>query len=180
MKIGKIQTVLTLMTVVLLGTSWLKADEPIPVVENFELDRFLGKWYEIARLPHSFEEGLEQVTATYSLRDDGKVKVLNRGYDIEDQEWSEAEGKARIADPEMPAYLEVSFFWIFYADYRIIELEPDYQYMMVTSSSRDYLWILSRTPNLDQNIYLNLVEKAKNWGFDTSKLIMVKHNREEI
>ncbi len=148
--------------------------ESIPVVKEFDLDRYLGTWYEIARFPHRFERDLQQVTATYSLRDDGKIKVLNRGFNTDKDKWSEATGKAWVSDPALPALLKVSFFWPFAADYKIIVLEENYRYAMVTSKTKDYFWILSRTPEMDESTYSELIKKAQNWGFDTTQIIRVK------
>src|SRR5512140_370896 len=118
-------------------------------VKSLDLNRYLGTWYEIARFPHSFEKNLVGVTATYSLREDGKIKVLNQGYkNTLDGELSKAEGKAKIPDPQKPANLKVSFFWIFYAEYNVLELDENYQYAMIGSSSAKYFWILSRTPQM--------------------------------
>lgn len=147
----------------------------IPLVKDFELERYLGKWYEIARLPHSFEKNLDFVTATYTVRDDGKIKVLNRGYNSKKKSWKDAEGKAWIPDDKMPARLRVSFFWIFASDYKIIALDAEsYTYSMVTSKSKKYLWILSRTPKLDQDIYEKLVGMAAEYGFAVEKLYKVE------
>jgi apolipoprotein D and lipocalin family protein len=148
--------------------------EFIPAVKSFDLQRYLGLWYEIARLPHSFENGLDRVTATYTLREDGKIAVLNKGFNVEKGEWSEAIGKARIKDDTAGAFLEVSFFWIFYADYKVIELDTtNYSYAMITSSSKKYLWILCRTPHLDNAVYDTLIRKAADWGFNTSAIYKV-------
>ena len=165
-----------LILVLLYGCSVSKemSTEFIPAVKSFDLQRFLGTWYEVARLPHSFENGLDKVTATYTLRDDGKIRVLNKGFDTTKGEWKEANGKARIKDPAAGAFLEVSFFWIFYADYKVIELDTaNYSYAMVTSSSKKYLWILSRTPYLDDTIYDTLIRKADEWGFNSSMIYKV-------
>ncbi len=130
---------------------------------------------EIARLPHSFENGLDKVTATYTLRDDGKINVLNKGFDTVKGEWKEANGKARLKDTAAGAFLEVSFFWLFYADYKVIELDTvNYSYAMVTSSSKEYFWILSRTPNLDHAIYDRLIRKAGELGFNISLIYKVR------
>ena len=143
-------------------------------VKNLELNRYLGTWYEIARFPHSFEKGLVGVTATYSLRPDGKIKVLNQGRkESLDGELSSAEGKAKIPDPTKPAKLKVAFFWIFYAEYNVLELDENYQYALIGSSSDKYLWILSRSPQMDEALYQSLIEKARQRGYDVSKLIMV-------
>jgi len=140
-------------------------------VKSLDLNRYLGTWYEIARFPHSFEKNLVGVTATYSLRDDGKIKVLNQGYkNTLDGELSVAEGKAKIADPLKPANLKVSFFWIFYAEYNVLELDENYQYAMIGSSSDKYFWILCRTPQMDSATYEMLLEKARNRGYNLSKL----------
>jgi apolipoprotein D and lipocalin family protein len=148
--------------------------ESIPVVKSLDLQRYLGTWHEVARLPHSFENGLDKVTATYTLRDDGKIDVVNKGFDTAKGEWKDAKGKARIKDPATSAFLEVSFFWIFYADYKVIELDTiTYSYAMVTSSSKEYLWILSRTPHLNDAIYDTLIHKAGEWGFNISAIYKV-------
>ncbi len=155
-------------------TSKELSTESIQVVKTFDLQRYLGRWYEIARLPHSFENGLDSVTATYTLRDEGKVEVINKGFNTAKGEWKEAKGKAFIPDTSAGAFLRVSFFWIFYGDYKIIVLDTlDYSYAMVTSHSKEYLWILSRTPQLDQHVYDELIRKAGEWGFDISKLYKV-------
>ncbi|MCX6121799.1 MAG: lipocalin family protein [Ignavibacteriales bacterium] len=146
----------------------------IPAVKSFDLQRFLGTWYEVARLPHSFENGLDKVTATYTLRDDGKIDVLNRGFNTVKGEWKEAKGKARFKDPSTGTLLEVSFFWIFYSDYKVIILDTmNYSYAMVTSSSKKYLWILSRTPHLSDAISDTLIRKAGDWGFNISAIYKV-------
>lgn len=140
-------------------------------VKELDLNRYLGTWYEIARFPHSFEKNLVGVTATYSLRNDWKIKVVNRGYkNTLDGKLSEAVGKAKIPDPSKPANLKVSFFWIFYADYNVLELDENYQYAMIGSSSPKYFWILSRTPQMDAATYEMLLEKARKRGYNLEKL----------
>ncbi len=148
-----------------------------PGIEQFDLQRYLGQWYEIARYDHRFERGLEGVTATYSLRDDGKIKVVNAGYKNSlDGKYKEAVGKAKTTD--VPGKLKVSFFWFFYADYIILELDDDYQWALIGSSSDNYLWILSRTPQLDERTKEHILAKARARGYDTSKLIWVKQKSE--
>ena len=145
-------------------------------VDNFDLDRYLGKWYEIARLDHSFERGLSKVTAEYSLRDDGGVRVINRGYSNTKGEWNEAEGKAYFVENNDTGFLKVSFFGPFYGSYIIFELDhEDYQYSLISGPDESYLWILARTPDIDQSITDKLVSKAASSGFDTEKLIFVDH-----
>lgn len=143
-------------------------------VKELDLNRYLGTWYEIARFPHSFEKNLVGVTATYSLRDDGKIKVLNQGYkNTLDGELSVAEGKAKIPNKADPGKLKVSFFWIFYADYNVLELDENYQYVMIGSSSPKYFWILSRTPQMAPDVYEMLLEKARKRGYNLEKLYKV-------
>jgi lipocalin len=152
----------------------------IPIVQEIDIGRYMGTWYEIARLPHRFERNLENVTATYTLKDDGEVEVLNRGYDTAKKKWKQILGKAWIPDPKIPGRLKVSFFWFFASDYRIISLDTEkYSHSLVTSSSRKYLWILSRTPDIDDGIYSDLVEKARAWGFPVKELYRVKHDTSE-
>ncbi|WP_454775736.1 lipocalin family protein [Janthinobacterium tructae] len=151
--------------------------ENIHPVKNFDTTRYLGKWYEIARLDHSFERGLNHVTADYSLRQDGGLKVLNRGYKEADAKWKEAEGKAYFVDKKDVGYLKVSFFGPFYGSYIVFDLDQqDYSYSMISGPDKSYLWLLSRTPTMDPALQQRLVEKARGLGFDTSKLIYVKQN----
>ena len=147
----------------------------IKTVEKVDLKKFLGTWYEIARFQHSFEKGLVGVTATYSIRKDEKIKVVNKGYKNSlNGKLSIAEGKAKIPDASVPGKLKVSFFWIFYADYNILELDNEnYQWSLIGSSSDKYLWILCRTPQMDENIYQMLIDKANSRGYSTDNLIRV-------
>lgn len=144
-------------------------------VKGVDLNRYLGKWYEIARFDHSFERGLVGTTATYSMRPDGKIKVLNEGYKKTlDGKHKVAEGKAKIPDPADLSKLKVSFFLNFYADYLIMELDQsDYQYVMIGSNSPNFLWILSRTPVMPDDIYSMLLDKAKKRGYAVEGLIKV-------
>ncbi|HZL12256.1 MAG TPA: lipocalin family protein [Prolixibacteraceae bacterium] len=144
-------------------------------VKELNLNRYLGTWYEIARFPHSFEKNLVGVTATYSLRDDGKIEVLNQGYkNTLDGERSKAVGKAKIPNKQEPGKLKVSFFWIFYADYNVLELDENYQYVMIGSSSDKYFWILCRTPQMAPEVYEMLLEKARKRGYNLAKLEKVQ------
>lgn len=146
-------------------------------VTGFDLDRYLGTWYEVARLDHRFERGLSQVTASYSLRDDGGVKVVNRGFNAAKGEWKEAEGKAFFIEEPDIGRLKVSFFGPFYGAYNIIELDKDdYQYSMITGPNRSYLWILARQPELDPEILERLLARASELGFATDELIFVGHD----
>lgn len=140
-------------------------------VKQLDLYRYLGTWYEIARFPHSFEKDLVGVTATYSLRGDGKFTVINQGHKFTlDGKLSKAVGKAKIPNPNEPGKLKVSFFWFFYADYFVLELDENYQYAMIGSSSPKYFWILSRTPQMNDETYEMLLEKARKRGYNLDKL----------
>lgn len=141
-------------------------------VSEFDIMNYLGKWYEIARFDHSFERGMQNVVAEYSLRDDGKIEVINSGW--KDGKFKYAEGKAKQPDKESdPAHLRVSFFMFFYSDYNILMIDDDYSVALVGSKSPDYLWILSRTPRLNQEVISILLEEAQSRGYDISKLIWV-------
>ena len=143
-------------------------------VKELDLNRYLGTWYEIARFPHSFEKNLVGVTATYSLRADGKIEVLNQGYqNMLEGERSKAVGKAKIPNKQDPGKLKVSFFWIFYGDYNVLELDENYQYVMIGSSSPKYFWILCRTPQMAPEVYDMLLEKARKRGYNLDKLYKV-------
>jgi len=146
-------------------------------VTDFELDRYLGTWYEIARLDHRFERDMSNVTANYSMRDDGGVRVLNRGYKTNKSKWDEAEGKAYFVGETDVGQLKVSFFGPFYGGYNIVELDKEgYQYALVAGPNLDYLWILARKPDLDPETLTALIEKAKTLGFVTDDLIYVDHS----
>ena len=150
----------------------------VVAVNGFELDRYLGKWYEIARLDHSFERGLNNISAEYILRDDGGVKVINSGFSKEDNEWQQAEGKAYFVNETDSGHLKVSFFGPFYASYVIFELDKEnYQYAFVSGPDTSYLWLLSRQPELDKQIIEKFIKRSQQLGFDTSKLIFVEHDR---
>lgn len=157
----------------LLISGCVSVPDDIQPVKNFQAQRYLGTWYEIARLDHSFERGLQQVTAQYSMRDDGGIKVINRGFKEAKQEWSEAEGKAYFVEDNSTGYLKVSFFGPFYGAYIVFDLGKDYEYSLVTSSNKSYLWLLSRTPTLDQDQQQRLIKRMTELGFATDKLIFV-------
>jgi apolipoprotein D and lipocalin family protein len=145
-------------------------------VSGFDVNRYLGEWYEIARLDHSFERGLEKITAQYTLKPGGGLRVINRGYDVESGQWREAEGRAYFIDDPQTGRLKVSFFGPFYGSYNIIRLDQeDYRYALVCGPDTSYLWILARDPGLDSSIVDELVAYAAEHGFDTSQLIYVRH-----
>lgn len=146
-------------------------DANYKAITGFEADKYLGTWYEIARLDHSFERGLDKVNATYSLCEDGGLKVVNRGFDTKKQKWNEAIGKAYFVETPDIGRLKVSFFGPFYGAYTIIDLDkPTYSYALVTGG-KNYLWILSRTPQLANETKQKLIAQAKALGFETDKLI---------
>ncbi len=156
------------------------AGKPVPVepVSDFDVQDYLGTWYEIARLDHSFERGLSNVTANYSFRDDGKIRVINRGFDAEKGSYDEAEGKAKFAEDETTGALKVSFFGPFYGNYIIFELDrPDYQYAFVSGGTEDYLWLLARDPEVSDDVRQAFLTEAAALGYDTDALIWVDQSR---
>jgi len=142
-------------------------------INSFELSRYLGTWYEIARLDHRFERGLSAVSAEYSLRDDGTVRVKNQGFSIKKNEWQDAIGKAKFKTAEDVGHLLVSFFGPFYGSYVIFELDDNYQYAFVSGNTTKYLWLLSRTRTVDAALIEQFTARASALGFDTSSLIFV-------
>lgn len=144
-------------------------------VGNFQLERYLGTWYEIARLDHPFERGLSRVSAEYSLRDDGGVRVVNRGFNAKEKKWMQAEGKAYFVQDPQTGFLKVSFFGPFYGAYVIFELDPGYRHAVICGPDTSYLWILAREKHLDEELKQELVARAAARGFDTSGLIFVDH-----
>jgi apolipoprotein D and lipocalin family protein len=148
--------------------------EGVTAVQGFDAKRFLGTWYEVARLDHGFEKGLNHVTAEYSLRDDGGLKVINKGFDPKKGLWSESEAKAYFIETPDVGRLKVSFFGPFYGSYNIIDLDQkDYSWALVTGPSKNYLWMLSRSKTPDNAVMVHMVEKAKSLGFKLEKLIYV-------
>jgi len=171
------KSVLALITTVLLMAGCTGLPEGITPVSGFDQQRYLGTWYEIARLDHSFEEGLSQVTADYRLNDDGSIKVINRGYNAEEGEWQEAEGRAVFVEDSDVGHLKVSFFGPFYASYVVFGLDDDYSTAYITGYNRDYLWLMSRTAEMSDGVLENFKARAKAEGFDLSELIVVEHAR---
>ncbi len=155
----------------------VRIPEDVEPVQNFTLERYLGKWYEIARLDHSFERGLTNVTAEYSLLAGGGVRVLNRGYSEEEKRWKQALGKAYFVKGADRGFLKVSFFGPFYGSYVVFELDHEnYQYALVCGPARSYLWILARSPEIPDDLKRMLITKAAQAGFDTRGLIFVKQD----
>jgi len=151
--------------------------EGIEPVGGFDAERYLGKWYEVARLDHSFERGMDNVTATYAAREDGGIDVLNRGFVRAKGEWAEAKGRAKFTGARDLGSLKVSFFGPFYGGYNVIDLDPGYQLSLVAGPSRKYLWILAREPNPPRDAVDRVVQRAAELGFDTGALIWVRHDQ---
>ncbi|MFD1008582.1 MULTISPECIES: lipocalin family protein [Oceanisphaera] len=149
--------------------------EGVTPVKNFDSERYLGTWYEIARLDHSFEQGLEQVSAEYQQRDDGGLRVINRGIDAQSGEQKEAQGKAYFVNGEQEGHLKVSFFGPFYSSYVVFELGDNYEYAFISGYNHDYLWLLARQSEVSPQLKTQFVARAKALGFATEDLIWVKH-----
>ena len=165
------------ITMILLLAGCVNVPENITPVDNFNIERYLGKWYEIARLDHSFERGLTSVSAEYSLRSDGGLRVVNRGYSQKDNKWKEIEGKAYFVDRKDQGFLKVSFFGPFYGSYVVFDLDREnYSYALVCGPDKSYLWLLARSPIIADDLKKRLVDKAAALGFDTKKLIYVTHD----
>lgn len=145
-------------------------------VDEFDLNRYLGTWYEIAKYDHSFERGMDNAMAEYILQDNGTVFVMNTAW--KDGKFKVAEGKAKYPDPQGdPGALKVSFFWFFYSEYNVMMVDEDYTISLVGSKKENYLWILSRTPVPDQDLLQSVLDEAESRGYDTSKLIWVDQSR---
>jgi apolipoprotein D and lipocalin family protein len=149
--------------------------QELEVVSHVELEKYLGKWYEVAHLPFRFEDGCTDITATYGLNKDGSVSVLNEC--LKDGKLKQSKGKAKVVDKTTRAKLKVTFFWPFYGDYWIINLGKDYDYSVVGTPNRKYLWILNRTQHMDDALYSQLIEFVKSKGFDVDKLIKTSHRQ---
>ncbi|QKJ29009.1 lipocalin family protein [Mucilaginibacter mali] len=156
-------------------TLWSEAQSGLPkgaiVVNNFEINSYLGQWYEIARFNYRFEKGLQNVTAHYSLNKNGTVKVINRGQEISTGRWRESTGKAKFAGEENIGMLKVSFFGPFYAAYNVIAIADDYQHALVAGKNLDYLWLLSRAPEMPDAVRNSFLQKAWAIGYDVGKLV---------
>lgn len=168
------KTGLAVIALLFLMTGCTGVPKGIEPVTGFDQQRYLGTWYEIARLDHSFEEGLSQVTAEYSLNNDGSIKVVNRGYNAEAGEWKEAEGRAVFVGDSNVGHLKVSFFGPFYASYVVFELDDQYTTAYITGYDRDYLWLMSRTPEVSDEVLDAFKERAEAEGFELGELIVVE------
>ena len=156
-------------------TGCLGMPDSISPVTGFDGKKFMGKWYEVARIENKFEKGLSEVTAEYTLDDSGKITVINRGYSTEDNQWKQAKGKAFFVDSDKEAYLKVSFFGPFYSSYVVFELGENYDYAFVSGADTNYLWLLSRSPEVSSDIQDNFMTLSAQRGFDLSEVVWVKH-----
>lgn len=177
---NKLRNILLLATLGIIVVSYAGCGVSIPkgakAIKPFKKDKYLGKWYEIARMDFKFEKDLNNVTATYTL-EDGAIKVDNRGYNDVKKEWKQSIGKAKFVNDENEARLKVSFFGPFYAGYNVIEIDADYQYALVAGNSLDYLWILSRKPTIPEEVKAAYLKKAKDIGYKTAELVWTKHDQ---
>lgn len=175
----QIRTALWLALVLSLA-GCLGMPDGVEPVGDFDAERYLGRWYEIARLDHSFERGLDGVNANYSLRDDGGIKVVNRGFSTKDGEWREAVGKAYFVEDESVAHLKVSFFGPFYGSYVVFDLDDrDYETAFVSGYNNSYLWLLARSTTVDEEVKTEFLRQAQALGFDTDELIWVDQSRND-
>ncbi len=176
------KTTKTLQYLIIVGLLLAQGCRTIPKgatpVSPFETSKYLGEWYEIARMDFKFEKGLNNTTANYSLREDGKLKVLNKGYNYTKKEWKESEGKAKFKDDKNTAALLVSFFGPFYTGYNVVELDPEYRYALVIGKNKKFMWILSRSTLIPEEVKSKYLQTAKGLGYETDKLIWVEHDRE--
>ncbi|WP_294280566.1 lipocalin family protein [uncultured Chryseobacterium sp.] len=168
---------LGIIGLMLLNSCSVGIPEGATAVKNFDADRYLGKWYEIARFDYRFEKDMDNVTAEYSKNPDGSIRVQNRGYNYVKKEWKQSVGEARFVNDKTEARLKVSFFKPIWAGYNVIELDDNYQYALVVGNNLKYLWILSRTTTIPENVRQKFLEKAKSIGYNTDELIWVKHNQ---
>ena len=175
--VNAMKLLLAICVIILSGCAGLP--DGVEPVKGFEIERYLGKWYEIARLDHSFERGLENVTAEYSLNNNG-IRVVNTGYINKEKKWKQAEGKALFVRNKDEGYLKVSFFGPFYGSYVVFELDKEsYHYAFVSGPDKSYLWLLSRTPTVSNQLIEKFVTTARLLGFDTDKLVFVKQDKDE-
>jgi apolipoprotein D and lipocalin family protein len=176
---NKILRVLFFTGVITLMNSCTSIPKNAKAVENFDVNKYLGTWYEIARFDFRFEKNLNNVSAQYSLNEKGNVIVLNSGYNFIEKEWKKADGLAKFRGNKDTAALKVSFFGPFYSGYNVVALDENYQYALVAGKNLDYLWILSRTKDIPETIKTDYLKIAEEIGYDTSKLIWVTHDRDD-
>lgn len=177
MKCLKLLPLFMLLAAMLIFSSCHTIPEGANAVIPFNKQKYLGKWYEIARLDYKQEKNLNNTTAEYSMNNDGTIKVFNRGYNVVTDKWEEAIGKAKFVKNEDIGMLKVSFFGPFYSGYNVIAIDPDYKYALVAGESLEYLWILSREQTIPGDVKENYLTKAQKIGYNTSDLLWVEHNK---
>lgn len=177
MKKSIVSKSILVMVLALMFHSCVTIPKGARAVQPFESEQYLGKWYEIARMDFKFEKDLNNTTATYSMNENGTIKVENRGYNYVTGKWQESTGKAKYVGAPNIANLKVSFFGPFYAGYNVIAIDPNYQYALVVGKNLDYMWILSRETTIPSDVKESYISKAKELGFDTEKLIWVEHTK---
>ena len=168
---------LAVASMILLSSCGQTIPEGASAVKPFDIDRYLGKWYEIARLDFKQERGLKNTTADYSLNNDGTITVVNRGYDVNKKTWKEATGKAKFVDARDEAKLKVSFFGPFYSGYSVIAIDPEYRYALIAGEDFKYLWLLSRETSMPDSVKQQYLAKAKAVGYRTEELLWVEHDQ---
>ncbi|OWR15031.1 lipocalin family protein [Chryseobacterium sp. VAUSW3] len=167
---------LGILGLMILNSCSVKIPDGAVAVNNFEKEKYLGKWYEIARLDFKWEKNMEQVTAEYSMKENGHIKVDNKGYNYVKKEWKESIGEARFVEDEKTARLKVSFFKPIWAGYNVIDLDENYRYALVAGNNLDYLWILSREKTIPEDIKQRFLSKAKSLGYKTEDLVWTKQD----
>lgn len=169
--------VLAAVSAIILSSCGGTIPEGVAAIKPFEVKRYVGKWYEIARLDFKYEKGLNNTTATYSFNSDGKIKVVNRGYDFKKGKWKQVTGKAKFVKDSNEAKLKVSFFGPFYSGYNVIAIDDEYQYALVAGESLKYLWLLSRKVTMPANVKQDFLDKAKVLGYNTDELVWIQHGQ---
>lgn len=175
----RIVSLIVVIGIVVFFSSCASIPQKAKPVENFDVNRYLGTWYEVARFDFRFEKDLDNTSANYTLDEKGNVIVLNSGYNFVKKKWSKADGVAKFRGDKNIAALKVSFFGPFYSGYNVIALDENYQYALIAGKSLDYLWILSRTKDLPNEIKTEYLKVAEEIGYDTSRLIWVKHDKDD-
>lgn len=158
-------------------TSCASIPKGVKPVKPFDIKKYLGTWYEIARFDYRFEKNLDNVTADYAIKKNGKIRVVNAGYNYKSEEWKSSVGKAKFSRDSDKGALKVSFFGPFYTGYNVIALAGDYEYALVAGKNFKYLWILSRVHTIPESVKNEFLIKAKSLGFDTERLIWVQHDK---
>ncbi|MDO6761427.1 lipocalin family protein [Tamlana sp. 2_MG-2023] len=153
--------------------------EKAVAVKSFDKAKYLGKWYEIARLDFKYEKDLNNTTAEYSLNENGTIKVNNQGFDTISKQWEQSIGKAKFVDEDDVAMLKVSFFGPFYSGYNVIAIDEDYNYALIAGKSLDYLWLLSRETKIPESIKTKYLKMAEDVGYNTSELLWIEHDRKQ-